>query len=279
MKDLNYLIYGSTALNFWFENTHYSNELREPQDLDVIIKSDYNNDKSKLYDYFQTNQANQVLETLEIYSEPELDILFKHNIHSKYLDIDLLYTLKLSHLSWDIKWDKHMKDAIFLKTKGAIFNKEVYDELTKLWIRKHGNKKVKMNVKNEDFFKENIKRKFNHEFLHEQFAFYDRPLNEKIRKDLNSPLCSEDLWNALSEEDKLKCAFEELMVLAAERYIFVEGKDKLPIRFAKIKMLKNMITSTTSGWFNLFLKINFDELIKTDFPEYFYEKINELKDK
>ena len=41
-----YLIYGSTALNFWFENTHYSNglrELREPQDLDVIIKSDYNN--------------------------------------------------------------------------------------------------------------------------------------------------------------------------------------------------------------------------------------------
>ena len=40
-----------------------------------------------------------------------------------------------------------------------------------------------------------------------------------------------------------------------------------------------MITSTTSGWFNLFLKINFDELIKTDFPEYFYEKINELKDK
>ena len=49
MKDLNYLIYGSTALNFWFENTHYSNGLREPQDLDVIIKSDYNNDKSKLY--------------------------------------------------------------------------------------------------------------------------------------------------------------------------------------------------------------------------------------
>ena len=179
----------------------------------------------------------------------------------------------------DIKWDKHMKDAIFLRTKGAIFNKEVYDKLTKLWIRKHGNKKVKMNVKNEDFFKENIKRKFNHEFLHEQFAFYDRPLNEKIRKDLNSPLCSEDLWNVLSEEDKIKCAFEELMVLTAERYIFVEGKDKLPIRFAKIKMLKNMITSTTSGWFNLFLKINFDELIKTDFPEYFYEKINELKDK
>ena len=61
----------------------------------------------------------------------------------------------------------------------------------------------------------------------------------------------------ISEEDKIKCAFEELMVLTAERYIFVEGKDKLPIRFAKIKMLKNMITSTTSGWFNLFLKINF----------------------
>ena len=38
-----------------------------------------------------------------------------------------------------------------------------------------------------------------------------------------------------------------------------------------------MITSTTSGWYNLFLKINFDELIKTDFPEYFYEKIHQLE--
>ena len=40
-----------------------------------------------------------------------------------------------------------------------------------------------MNVENDNFFKGNIKRKFDHDWLHEQIAFNKRPMNEKIRKE------------------------------------------------------------------------------------------------
>ena len=255
---MKYLIYGSEAIKHFF--SEYSNE---PKDLDIIVSEDLKID-------IKTDKI------LEQYYLPEFQYIFDNNKDEKYVDPDFLYTIKMSHLSWNIKWDKHMKDAIFLKEKGAKLNEFLYKELMNAWSRIHGTKKVKMNVKNEDFFKENIPRKYNHEFLHEQFAFYDRPLNERIRKDLDSPFCSEDLWNLLSDDVKFKCAFEEIMVLTAERFIFVDNKNKLPPKHAKIQTLKNMITSTTSGWFNLYLKENFKKFIDTDFPNKFYTKIKDL---
>lgn len=254
---MNYLIYGSTAIKYHFQN--YS---KEPKDLDVIKQSDIE---------ININSPKRI----EQYYLPEFEYIFKNNKDKLYVDADFLYTIKMSHLSWNINWDKHMKDAIFLKENGCKLDKTLYDSLLIAWNRIHGKKSVKMNVKNEDFFKANIKRRFNHEFLHEQFAFYDRPLNEKIRKDLNSPLCSETLWNNLSFDDKIKCALEEIMVLTAERFIFVD-ENKLSIKHAKIKTLKNMITSTTSGWFNLFLKENFIYFIENDFPKFYYNKVSEL---
>ena len=66
------------------------------------------------------------------------------------------------------------------------------------------------------------------------------------------------------------------MVLTAERYILVQKEDRLPVKFAKIKMLKQMITSTTSGWFNLYLKEQFKNIIDSDFPVHFYLVTSEL---
>lgn len=258
---MKYLIYGSSAIKH-----HFPDYNKEPKDIDVIVDT---NTKPKVQ--IDLNISDKIVEQ---YYLPEFDYIFQRNKDKLYVDADFLYTIKMSHLSWNINWDKHMKDAIFLKEQGCKLDKELYNSLIKAWSRIHGKKSVKMNVENDVFFKENIKRKYDHEFLHEQFAFYDRPLNERIRKDLNSPLCSEELWDLLSEEDRLKCALEEIMVLTAERYLLVT--EPLPIKFAKIKTIKNMITSTTSGWFNLFLKENFKYFIDNNFPDYFYEKIEKL---
>ena len=255
-----YLIYGSTAIKHFFPD--YPNE---PKDLDIIVDTDNN-----------YHIAIDECRRIEQYYLPEFQYIFENNKDKKFVDPDFLYTIKMSHLSWDINWDKHMKSAIFLREHGAKLDKKLYDSLMIAWSRIHGAKKVKMNVKNEDFFKLSIPRKYNHEYLHEEFAFYERPLNERIRKDLDSPLCSEELWNLLSDEDKFKCAFEEIMVLSAERFIFVPKEYRLPPKFAKIKTLKNMITSTTSGWFNTYLKLNFEKFVKTDFPNKFYTKIKDL---
>ena len=258
-----YLIYGSTAIKHFFPD--YPNE---PKDLDIIVDTDNN-----------YHIAIDECRRIEQYYLPEFQYIFENNKDKKFVDPDFLYTIKMSHLSWDINWDKHMKSAIFLREQGAKLDKKLYDSLMIAWSRIHGAKKVKMNVKNEDFFKESIPRKYNHEFLHEQFAFYDRPLNERIRKDLDSPLCSEELWNLLSDEDKFKCALEELLVLTAERFIFVPKENQLQLKFARTKMLKTMITSTTSGWFNLYLKEHFFSLIKCEFPIHILDKIEILKTK
>ena len=257
-----YLIYGSTAIKY-----HFPNYEREPHDLDIITRED-----NKLH--LDISGCKRI----EQYYLPEFEYIFENNRDELYVDPDFLYTIKISHLSWDINWDKHMKAAIFLEEQGCKLDTALYTSLMQAWQRVHGKKSVKMNVKNSDFFKENIYRKFNHEYLHEQFAFYDRPLNERIRMDLDSPLCSEELWNQLSTEDKMKCSLEEIYVLAAERYIFVQDPERSwKLEHAVVKTLKNMITSTTSGWFNLFLKENFN-LLRTARPDHIIEKIQELQE-
>lgn len=254
---MKYLIYGSQAIKY-----HFPDYEKEPHDIDIITETD--------------NKYHLNIETckrIEQYYLPEFQYIFENNKDERYVDPEFLYTIKMSHLSWDINWDKHMKSAIFLQEKGSKLDKILYDSLMQAWSRIHGKKSVKMNVKNEDFFKPSIYRRYNHEFLHSEFAFYEGPLNERIRKDLNSPLCSEELWDILSFDDKIKCALEEIYVLTAERYIFVDKPMK--IEHAKIKILKNMITSTTSGWFNLFIKENFN-LLRLSNPEHILEKIREL---
>jgi len=248
------LIFGSQAMAYWF------NDSRESKDLDIIdsnIKNQEHN--TKAIQYYWVNSFQYIID---------------NNKDAKYVDADFLYTIKMSHVAWNIKWDKTMKDILFLRNKGCKLDKILFDMLYKEWVILHGKKKVKMNVENDEFFKGNIKRKYNHEWLHEQFMFNDRPLNEKIREDLNSPLCSEALWNKLTKIQQIKCAVEELMVLTAERYIFIDKP--IPLQIAKTKMLKKMITSTTSGWFNLWLVLHFEE-IRTMYSEHFKQRIDIIK--
>jgi hypothetical protein len=244
------LIYGSRAMKHWFKDS------REPQDLD----------------YINSDKLAKSTKDIEHHWTDAFQYLMK-NKDNKYVDPDFLYTIKVSHAAWDINWDKTMLDINYLQNKGCKLNKTFFNLLIHDWDKIHGTKKVKMNVRNQDFFKSNIKRRFNHEWLHEQFAFFDRPLNERIRKDLNSPLCSNDLWDELTDDEKFKCALEEIFVLTTERYIFIDRP--LPIKTARLKTLKNMITSTTSGWFNLYLIENFESL-RTAELDYLKQKIEEV---
>lgn len=247
------LIYGSQAIQHWFSDFE-----RTPNGLDIITdRQDLTYSKGKT----------------EYYYIPEFFDNFK-NKNSDFLDKDYLYTFKVSHLAWNINWEKHMKDAQFLKSHYCKLDMDLYNILYKKQEGIHGKKKVKMGVHNSDFFKSNIYRKHNHEELHEHFMFFKRPLNEKIRCDLDSPLCSEKLWDKLDHPTKLRCALEEIFVLAAERYILVENP--IPAKIARVKILKWMITSSTSGWFCLFLIEHFDSL-RIYSQNYFEEKLKDIK--
>ena len=221
------LIFGSIAVKHWFP------DYRIPNDLDIISRDDY---WISAFEYLET-----------------------HNVHSQYVDPDFLYTIKVSHAAWPIHWDKTMHDVVFLKNHGCKLNKEFYDLLIPCWIELHGKKRVNLNTSNDDFFTSLITRKYTHDYLHEQLAFYDRPLHEKIRKDLNSPASSEELFCLLSDEDKIKCALEEIYVFMYERFLIPEKTKSY--KHAKYKAMRLLITSASTGWFNRFIIENFETLI------------------
>lgn len=228
---------------------HWFPDAKEPKDLDYISKEKIMTRKEEhhWYDSFQ--------------------YILDHNKDNTYVDPNFLYTLKVSHAAWPVFWEKTMSDIMFMKEKGCKLDKTLYNKLYKEWEVLHRDKRINLNVKNEQFFNKNITREYDHDWLHGFLAFGKEPMHNKIRKDPNSPLCSKKLWNKLSYEDQLKCAMEETYVVATERYV-VQG---IPRKLAKIKSLKNLITSMTKGWFNLFLIENYRDLLYYNNNHWFHK--------
>lgn len=243
------LIYGSVALKHWFPS--FPNK---PNDIDYISKE---NKKTIDEQHYWIDSFQYILD---------------NNVDDKYVDANFLYTIKISHASWDINWDKTMKHIAFMKKLGCVVDQTLYKMLYKEWEIIHGKKKVDLTSKNDKFFTGNITREYDHDWLHEFLAFGERPLHEKIRKNPESPLCSKELWDNLTHEDKCKCALEEIYVVATERFI----SKGLPTKTSKYRSMRNLITSMTKGYFNYFMLDNFEELLYND-DEYWIKKLKELK--
>jgi len=245
------LIYGSCAIKH-----HFPDYKRIPNDVDLI-------------------SADKVI-GCDCHYTPAFSYIFEHNSDDVYVDPDLLYTIKISHAAWDINWDKTLKDIVFLKSKECVIDIDLYNLLILDWQQIHGTKShIKLNVQNSSFFTTNVDRIYDHDYLHEMVKFYNQPLNHKIRKDLNSPLCSEQLFNSMSFDDRIKCAMEEVFVFMLERFLI--PKKVVGINRAKYLALKTLITSSTWGWFNRFLIINFETLIKYDNTHFIECVINTRK--
>ena len=162
---------------------------------------------------------------------------------------------------------------MFLKKKGCILDKKLFNILYKDWETVHRPKKINLNKKNTMFFNNNVTRKYDHDELHEFFAFYDQPLHTKIRPNLDKAWCSEKMWNNLSYEDQIKCALEECYVIATERY-YLRG---YPPKISKSRALKDMITEITKGWFNFFLIDNFEKLLHNELDDFWFNKLKEIE--
>lgn len=251
------LFFGSVAAKYWHP------EFREPNDTDLIQK------EKPLFNTFVNGKR------WEYHWVDALQYVLDNNKDDHYVDPDFLYTIKVSHAAWNINFEKHMKDIMFLKQKGCVLDKVLYEALYKEWEALHGKKKVKMNQMNDDFFTDAVKREFDHDWLHEFLAFGERPMHERIRKSLESPLPSKELWDKLTYQEQLQCASEEIFVVATERYL--DGNPK-KYKVAKGKSMKNLITSMTKGWFNLFLIENFGELYYNDeMNQHWLNKLELLK--
>lgn len=229
------LVTGSNAIKYWC-----SDFSRTPKDLDFI------------------SPTGETRKGLEYHWIPEFQYFLDNNKDDEYLDLNFIYNLKLSHLGWDIQWEKHRNDVIFLKSKGCQPDRKLYNKLVKAWIRVHGKKWASLEGKDsETFFQDGVTRKYVHDDIHEAVAIYDKPLYESLIYEGVS--CSEKGFDKLSHNDKLNLVKEEVWVTALERWLIPHD-----FKFSKIeayqKALKKLATTMSSGWFKYFILTNIDTL-------------------
>ncbi len=227
------ILIGSAAIKY-----HFPDFKREPKDYDYISEVA---DKGILGDKKVEYLENPIL--WELYSDYEV------------LPINVLYNLKLSHIAWDINWEKHLYDIIFLQQKGCFLNKELFYSLYEYWNTYHNkNKRYDLKMSADKFFDNAIKCPYSHDYLHTLIV--DAPTYSKILKDGEEVEVSEEKFNNLSFEEKLSLVREEVYVMAYER---LAGRH---YRTAYTWMLKKFIISHAPIWEMLFIIQNYEYLYK-----------------
>lgn len=238
------LIIGSTAIKHY-----YPDFPREPKDIDIAV--------------LEKQKRNGETEYLK---NP---IIFKYQ-DSGVLKPDLMLSLKISHLFWDINWDKHLYDVQFLLNKGCKYDLDLIYELRSFWdsfLPKIRRSVLEMNK--EDFFTNNVNESVEqHDYLHtllESTPSYTKLLKEGCEVELD-----ESKWYNLSFEEKVDVVFEETAVMAFERYKTID------YRIAYKRQLKDNIIKHFPFYIAIFAIENYINLEK---PKYNFKiKIeNELQ--
>jgi hypothetical protein len=185
-----------------------------------------------------------------------------------------LAAIKRSHLWRNYFFEKHMVVYnLHLREHLSVADADWIHERTVMTRKAYPYRTPVLAVGNKEFFTPAVYRKYDHDMLHELFAFGERPVFEELKRDFTKATCEKDLWDALSHEKKIQCAVEEVMVTAAERYM-VPKDWKYPAKRAYIQSLEKLCTTMTSGWFRDFGIDNYMEIYYT-FDEAPFNRVKE----
>lgn len=242
------LIIGSVAMKEHFSDWH-----REPKDFDV----------------FTDATDPQSLTSSGLHVEPFWHPVLERFIADGTQDIatpDELYTIKVSHLQWELRngsWDKHINDAMFLKGHGAQLDWEFYLGLMRIWKEVHGEKRVSLTMDKDAFFDDAVPRVYDHDSVHYSVAYGDRPLYEEVF-DGNAEIAMDmGRIKALPFDVQVKLYREEVYATALERWVIPSNYTCSP-RWAYARALRKTIVSLTKGWSSRFLIENYDTFRKPD---------------
>lgn len=239
---MNWLIIGSTATYHWFRDA------RPPKDIDLLTPAKITGNHGDIC-------------VVDAQWHDACDAIFLANKDPVFADPNVLLTLKVSHAHWNIHHDKTLHDIKFLQDKGAFVLEPLYRELVEVWTKIHGKNLVTVNKPPAEFFMDAVPRAYDHEWLHEQIAFYERPLHERLRPDPDNVYCSLGLWKELTYDDQCLCALEEIMVTAIERRNLTKHSKKSELLSA-VKLAHNKLCTTmATGWFARFNIENHFELL------------------
>lgn len=188
------VVIGSTAIRHY-----YPDFPRDPNDVDYVVES-------------KRGYVNA--DGIEYHLNP---VLLKYQSEGYCLPSFLL-NLKISHLFWDINWEKHLFDVQFLLKKGHTVDIEMINAFRAYWDTVHAPvRRSNLESNKEKFFTNAVNEDANqHDFLHT--LLNPIPMYTKLLKDGCEVELDESKWWQLSFEDKLEVIREETMVMAYERY-------------------------------------------------------------
>lgn len=248
-------------------------KIREHTDFDVISEKPL----SENFEFHDVNFLNNY--ELDRYALKDPIVLEGHEVYP--ISMKGLAIVKRSHLWRDLSFDKHIAAYChhlknFMKDLNGVDRailKNRTDETMKNFGSIYSLKKNK-----EDFFSDYVQRKYDHDYLHELFKYYSKPLYTRLQNVDGSVWCDVNKWNELSYKDKLKCVAEEVSVLAAERFL-IPSDWKMNSKLAYLKGMKKVCTTASSGWFRDFAIDNFDEVFSFYTRANFLHVKNKLQEK
>jgi hypothetical protein len=240
------LIIGSTAMRHWF-----GDHVREAKDVDVWAKE------------YPTHLGLRIDRNVDIFWDDRLEPFVSQYLGDMVTPDDL-YTIKVSHASWDLtngSWPKHMADIVFLKEEGyGNLDEELWATLQEIWKDRHGRPRVNLNQESGKFFTDAVVRIYDHDSIHDTVAHYHRPLWMEVLKDgQDVAMDMAKVWK-LPFDDQIKLFREEVYATALERWLIPAWeKDRVfsPTQ-AYYWALRKTITSLTKGKSSRFMIENFD---------------------
>lgn len=251
------LVVGSTALN------HAGLNWRKAKDFDIWISKDETLSGTKADSHIIPIELIQLVPVF-----PNTNIATPNAI----------YTIKCSHLGWDIKWEKHKSDIIYLKSIGCELLPDLYSRLVKYWEAVHGDKThLSLNKSKMEFFDDFVNHEHDHDLLHEIVARPNKPIYESALKNGQQVLIDRNKFLSLSKNQQVNMFREEIKVIALERYL-IPSKFKIGILKAYLLSLKKTITNLTKNWATQFIVENlydFSNMGNDDWVNNFRKHIGE----
>lgn len=297
------LIVGSKSLLHHFKNIE-----RVPKDIDIIGTKE---DVSMLTNILKPERVRvgdgiisliNILNKTNIFDTSNIEILLsdesealsdyisydKENGNgSIYASLEVLYSLKRSHIHFPVHFKKHISDYYRLN---KIFNGiDKLGHITKKNYIETENrigrlKTPRLNKSVSKFFEQSnsfVKYYFVHDDIHRMMAHKENPMYSYMQEDESSAKCEKYLWDRFTFEDKCKCVLEEAYVIALERKV-------LPSIFGGLKWISSkdaidwslmrICTTLCSGWFRQFATDNYIDIynmINKNYVEYFLSKYND----
>jgi hypothetical protein len=134
--------------------------------------------------------------------------------------LDAIYTIKCSHLAWDIKWSKHKADVLYLKWFGCQLIEPLYKAFSDYWKETNGNKPyLSLYKKKDDFFNDHVTYVYDHDYLHELVAYPNKPIYTKCLKENETVAIDKEKFDKLSFDEQIRMFKEEITVIASERWL------------------------------------------------------------